>query len=99
MKFGEQLLDSFCENGVSEGAVWKRTVVGLRAMKRLLNGGRALGRCILVSGLSTVMKRVANDKVSKWSAEVAAPASSRPDGVTGDTGGGHDCVAAQRTLG
>ena len=32
---------------------------------RLMNGGRALGRCILVSRLSTVLKGIANDKVSK----------------------------------
>ena len=62
----------------------------MRALKRLLNGGRAIGRYILVSGLSTVLKGIANDEVSEWSltsADVASAASSRPDGVPGDTGG------------
>ena len=45
---------------------------------------------ILVSRLSTVLKGIVTDKVSKesiTSAEVASAASSRPDGVSRDTGG------------
>ena len=33
-------------------------VAWLRALKRLVNGGRAAGRCILVSRLSTVLKGI-----------------------------------------
>ena len=79
-KFGQK-------RAVVEGVAWGHR---LRALKRLLNGARAVGRCILVSGLSTVLKGIANDEVSEWSitsAEVAAAASSRPDGVTGDLRG------------
>ena len=43
-----------------------------------------------MSGLSTVQKSIANDELSEWSitsTKVASAASSRPDGVTSDTGG------------
>ena len=63
-----------CENDVLDGAVRKRAVVEgghlwnwLRAVRRLVKGGRAAGRCILVFGLPTVLKGIANKKVSEWS--------------------------------
>ena len=34
-----------------------------RALRSLLNGGRAIGRCTQVSGLSSVLERIANMKV------------------------------------
>ena len=69
--------------GSGPSSRWHR----LRALKRLLNGERALGRCIQVCRLSTVLKGIANDKVTKWSVAFAEAASLRPNCVSGDTDG------------
>ena len=60
-----------------------------RSLRRLLKGGRAIGRCFLMSGLSTVLKDVANTKFSERSItceEGASAASPRKDGATGNAG-------------
>ena len=51
--------------------------------------GEPSGRSVLMSGLSSVLKGIANKKVSERSvssAEGASVTSPRPDGVTGYTG-------------
>ena len=87
-KLGE-LLVPFCEGNVPNGAVWKRAVVKwvswghwLRALRRLLIGGRTAGRCILMSGLSSVL-------FTEWGiavAQAATVASLRSDSATYDAG-------------
>ena len=77
-------------------AVRERTVVKgvtwwywLRALRRLLDSGWAARCCIVVPGLATVLKGIANKKASErsiTSAEGATTASTRPDGVTSYTG-------------
>ena len=55
-KIGKQLFVVFSDNDIANGAVWKRAVVEevswwhwLQAVKRLVKGGQANGRCNLVS--------------------------------------------------
>ena len=96
-KIGEQLLLAFCDNDVANVAVWKRAVVEgvawwnwLRAVKRLVNGWRAIGSCVLVSRLSTVLEGITNSEISGGSiafAVAAAVTPPRPDCVTENTGG------------
>ena len=98
-KFGEQLLISLCENDVSNGTVRKRAVVEvvtwwhwLRAVRRMVQRlDEPRKRCILVSGLSTILKGIANNKALgveyRAFAEAAAATSSRPHCVTGNTSG------------
>ena len=83
-------------DNVPSWAVWKRGVVDVvtwvhqqRALRRLLNDGRAIGHCTLVSGLSSVLEGIANTKVSEGSvasAEGASATSPRPDGAASYTG-------------
>ena len=68
-KLGEWMLVPFCEDSVPSGSVWKRAVVKwlswghwLRALRKLLNGGRTAGRCTLMSGLSSVLKGTPDTK-------------------------------------
>ena len=88
-KLGKYLLASL---GQCPEWGWKRGVVDVvtwghqqRALRRLLKGGRAIGHCTLVSGLSSVLEGIANMKVIT-SAEGASATSPRPDGATGYTG-------------
>ena len=88
-KLGEQLLVPIGEDDVSAGAVRKRAVVQrfswghwLRVLRKVLAGCRTTGRCVLVPGLSPVLKGVPNFKLSESSIESAgvAPATAlRPD--------------------
>ena len=88
MAIGEalQLLVSFCDNDIADWAVRTRAVVEwvtswhwLRAVKRLVNGGRANGCHIPVSRLSTVRKSITNNESSGRSfvSAVAAAVASQ----------------------
>ena len=79
-------IGQFGERAVIETVAWEHR---LRALRRLRDGERAIGRSVLMSGLSSVLKGIANKEVSERSissAEGASVTSPRPDGVTGYTG-------------
>ena len=110
MAIAEVLLVAFGDKDVANGAVWKRAVVEevgwwhwLRAVKRLVISGRAVGRCILMSRLSTFLKGVTNNEISGRIiafADAAAVTPPRPDLCHGQhRRHGRDGEAAQRSLG
>ena len=88
-ELGEQLLVSISEDDVSYVAVRKRAVVQwfswrhwLRVLRKVVTGCRTAGRCVLMPGLSSVLKSVPNAKFTERSIEPAgvAPATAlRPD--------------------
>ena len=97
----------FCDSDAPNGAVREWAVIDgvtwwhrLRAVKRLVNGGGADGRCMLVSRLSAVLEGITNNDVSGGSvpfAMAAAMTPPRPDSKHRP----HDqgCEVAQRFLG
>ena len=89
-------LSQSVRTNVPDRAVWKRAVVKrvswghwLRALRRLLTGGRTADRYILMSGLSSVLRGIPDTKFTEWGiavAKAASVASLPSDSATYDAG-------------